>query len=99
MIEVVPDPLATAPLIVAKPVAAPAVKETLSSVNNALLCNCQRCTCCTRVSVTEIPDATLALTLFDNLVSLELEDISLDLATDYATVNAIVSKQLLICVS
>ena len=51
------------------------------------------------VSVTEIPDATLALTLFDNLVSLELEDISLDLATDYATVNAIVSKQLLICVS
>ena len=34
----------------------------------------------------------LALTLFDNLVSLELEDISLDLATDYATVNAIVSK-------
>lgn len=44
------------------------------------------------VSATEIPDATLALTLFDNLVSLELEDISLDLATDYATVNAIVSK-------
>lgn len=44
------------------------------------------------VSITEIPDATLALTMFDNLVSLELEDISTDLAADYATVNAIVSK-------
>ena len=44
------------------------------------------------VSITEIPDATLALTMFDNLVSLELEDISLTLATDYTTVNAIVSK-------
>ena len=44
------------------------------------------------VSITEIPDATLALAMFDNLVSLELEDISVDLAADYATVNAIVSK-------
>ena len=44
------------------------------------------------VSITEIPDATLALTMFDNLVSLELEDISTDLAANYATVNAIVSK-------
>ena len=44
------------------------------------------------VSITEIPDSVLALTMFDNLVSLELEDISLTLATDYATVNAIVSK-------
>lgn len=44
------------------------------------------------VSITEIPDATLALSLFDNLVSLDLEDISVDLASDYATVNAIVSK-------
>lgn len=43
------------------------------------------------VSITEIPDATLALTMFDNLVSLELEDISLTLATDYTAVNAIVS--------
>ena len=44
------------------------------------------------VSITEIPDSVLALTMFDNLVSLELEDISLTLATDYTTVNAIVSK-------
>lgn len=44
------------------------------------------------VSITEIPDVILTLTMFDNLVSLELEDISTDLAANYTTVNAIVSK-------
>jgi len=44
------------------------------------------------VSVTEIPDATASLTLFDNLVSLDLEDIALTLSADWATVTAITSK-------
>ena len=43
------------------------------------------------VSITEIPDTTLALAMFDNLVSLELEDISLTITDDYTTVIAVVT--------
>lgn len=44
------------------------------------------------VSVDEIEDATISLPLYENNLAVELDEIDLDLATDYATINALPTK-------
>lgn len=44
------------------------------------------------VSEDEIEDATISLPLYENNLAVELDEIDLDLATDHATVKALVTK-------